>query len=318
MDKNIDFQLIVNENDGYILYANNNFYEISLEKFQEIFVPKLPQFWWNDNDRIVLLNSYGGGTSYHCERKKRYYDYKAQVYAFKVYEFQEADRDEFAKLYLIFLQLISELKQIQLKETAASIREYVKAQGSLFKSNLESKRIELLEKSDWTQIIDVPLSEVEKERWKIYRQQLRDLGQDVNWIVNDVMNVNFPISPFDYKQIDPEEIEEYLSSPKHYMNPSILILKMQLLKVIDRISDIAELNARAKTGDILPEEREIYESIDVVNTTVEVSKIQRSIVANLNHNKLIDYVNERLQKIDPDLIWEICVMDKSPCSDCEF
>ena len=317
MNKSIDFQLIVNENGGYILYTSNNFYEISDEKFQEIFVPKIPEFWWNDNDRIVLLNSYEGGTSYHCERKKRYYDFKAQVYAFKVYEFQEADIEEFQKLYLIFLQLISELKQIQLKETSDSIREYVKQQGNLFKSNLESKRTELLKRSDWTQIADVPLSEVEKERWRLFRQKLRELGQDPNWIINDVMNVDFPISPIEYKIIDPEETEEYLSSPKHYVNPSILILKTKLLKVLERISDIEELNFRAKTGYLLPEEKEIYKSIDAVNTTVETSELQYTL-SNLNYQKLMDYVNERLKKIDPDLVWEVSVVDKSSCSDCQL
>lgn len=35
-----------------------------------------------------------------------------------------------------------------------------------------------LTKSDWTQVSDNALSEVEREAWRVYRQQLRDLPFD--------------------------------------------------------------------------------------------------------------------------------------------
>lgn len=39
------------------------------------------------------------------------------------------------------------------------------------------KRDQLLRDCDWTQIPDSPLSESEKESWKTYRQELRDVPQ---------------------------------------------------------------------------------------------------------------------------------------------
>ena len=39
------------------------------------------------------------------------------------------------------------------------------------------ERNELLFSSDWTQTLDAPLTEEEREKWAIYRQRLRDLPQ---------------------------------------------------------------------------------------------------------------------------------------------
>ena len=43
--------------------------------------------------------------------------------------------------------------------------------------------------SDWTQLVDSPLSEEKKNEWKIYRQKLRDITKPEN-ITNE-----FPIEP---------------------------------------------------------------------------------------------------------------------------
>ncbi|MBN2740057.1 MAG: phage tail assembly chaperone [Rhodobacteraceae bacterium] len=43
---------------------------------------------------------------------------------------------------------------------------------------LRAKRDAALAASDWTQIPDSPLTDVEKAAWAIYRQALRDLPED--------------------------------------------------------------------------------------------------------------------------------------------
>jgi len=45
----------------------------------------------------------------------------------------------------------------------------------LAQSDLRGLRDILLQESDWIMIPDVPFSESEKEEWRIYRQNLRDL-----------------------------------------------------------------------------------------------------------------------------------------------
>lgn len=52
--------------------------------------------------------------------------------------------------------------------------------------------------SDWTQLVDSPLTEEQKELWAIYRQQLRDLPdiiEDPEPLVNDPNHPSWPIPP---------------------------------------------------------------------------------------------------------------------------
>lgn len=55
-------------------------------------------------------------------------------------------------------------------------------------------RNRLLSSSDWTQAIDVPLSEAELQSWRTYRQQLRDLTTDLSG-VSSISEVNWPLPP---------------------------------------------------------------------------------------------------------------------------
>jgi hypothetical protein len=63
---------------------------------------------------------------------------------------------------------------------------------------LKGIRNELLIQSDWTQLPDVQLSEEQKESWRIYRQHLRDLPEDVEDpkpLVLDMNHPDWPVAP---------------------------------------------------------------------------------------------------------------------------
>lgn len=56
--------------------------------------------------------------------------------------------------------------------------------------NIRARRnIELIE-SDWTQVIDSPFTDIEKDLWKSYRQSLRDITLQTN-----PFNIIWPIKP---------------------------------------------------------------------------------------------------------------------------
>lgn len=57
----------------------------------------------------------------------------------------------------------------------------------------KSLRINLLSRSDWTQSADSPLSDEQKNAWRIYRQELRDLPEHADWPYLD--DADFPKSP---------------------------------------------------------------------------------------------------------------------------
>ena len=63
-------------------------------------------------------------------------------------------------------------------------------------AELRSLRDQKLEKCDWTQGNDSPLSEEQKNAWKVYREQLRDLPANITdpkTLVNDMNNPQWPI-----------------------------------------------------------------------------------------------------------------------------
>jgi hypothetical protein len=52
---------------------------------------------------------------------------------------------------------------------------------------------------DWTQIKDVPLTEEQKTAWETYRQELRDLPENITDpkpLVRDMNNSQWPVTPF--------------------------------------------------------------------------------------------------------------------------
>ena len=56
------------------------------------------------------------------------------------------------------------------------------------------KRNQLISASDWTQFVDAPLTETQKEAWRIYRQQLRDIPETFS-TVEDPSDVVWPTEP---------------------------------------------------------------------------------------------------------------------------
>lgn len=49
------------------------------------------------------------------------------------------------------------------------------------KAEVRKIRTQLLYESDWTQVADASLNDEQREEWRVYRQQLRDLMQGFQW-----------------------------------------------------------------------------------------------------------------------------------------
>ena len=58
---------------------------------------------------------------------------------------------------------------------------------------IRSKRNQIIAASDWTQLVDSPLNSEQKQRWRKYRQALRDVPQKVYDIAEHI--VVWPKSP---------------------------------------------------------------------------------------------------------------------------
>lgn len=65
--------------------------------------------------------------------------------------------------------------------------------ASQFKTYLRIKRDYLLKDSDWTQLVDSPLSDETKKEWASYRSKLRDLF--LNLSDDEILSLTLPSSP---------------------------------------------------------------------------------------------------------------------------
>lgn len=59
------------------------------------------------------------------------------------------------------------------------------------KESLRHERNRLLAESDWTQLNDSPLTESKREKWATYRQDLRDLTNNID----ENGEVEYPVAP---------------------------------------------------------------------------------------------------------------------------
>jgi len=59
-------------------------------------------------------------------------------------------------------------------------------------SQLRNQRNQLLKQSDWTQMLDSPLTVEQKNAWAVYRQALRDLLSNIPENVENWFDVVFP------------------------------------------------------------------------------------------------------------------------------
>jgi hypothetical protein len=66
----------------------------------------------------------------------------------------------------------------------------VKAQVDVLRTHREKKLLD----SDWTQQPDAPISPEKKEEWRIYRQKLRDLTENIK-TVKEAINFIWPTPP---------------------------------------------------------------------------------------------------------------------------
>lgn len=90
--------------------------------------------------------------------------------------------DTFSDYYANELEVVDGV--IQVKATVEADRAAALLQDQ--KEILRGERNELLKQSDWTQVLDSPLTDAKKTEWATYRQALRDLPSTTTDFANPV------------------------------------------------------------------------------------------------------------------------------------
>ena len=126
-------------------------------------------------------------------------------YGWYPYRFVEAQKDVYdvvdGSYFSIEEEEVVEYQTIRKKTDEDLQNEIINQWG-----NVRARRnIELME-SDWTQVLDSPFTEEEKELWKLYRQSLRDIT-----LQPDPFNIIWPTKPEPVEDVTEEPIPDIQS-----------------------------------------------------------------------------------------------------------
>ena len=99
-------------------------------------------------------------------------------------------------IYAQAIQIFSDEKERLVLEEQLKYQKQQESRDTLFE--LRMYRNGKLFESDWTQMVDSPISETKKQEWRIYRQQLRDLPNsniDSRELMDNIGGPLWPVKP---------------------------------------------------------------------------------------------------------------------------
>jgi len=235
----------------------------------ESFSKTLPQEWWHPKDRIVYFTYFSDG-SYFCEREKDYYDYTLKANCSRVYDYNDLSLEDAKNLLFYFTSYFETKRLEQLRVQHDYVRSEIEKNFNMFVVRYRTHRDQLLKISDWVMLPDVisQKSEEEANLWRQYRQFLRDMPQSDPWVNNNYVDILFPIAPDNFLKLYPGE--EYLSSPKHFVNIATLSAKQSVYNLVKSLRlPSLDVNLDGLLDD-LSNQTDMTEAIDVINSKLSL------------------------------------------------
>lgn len=223
-----------------ITYKNDSI-ELTDDEYNEI-VSEIPSFWNTDNDKLLRFIVFDDYT-YFCERQKNVFNYSIRETESKVYKFDYASETEANALYVYFVEKYTKIKFNRTENLYDAIINEIKDM-SLVKISLLDARDSLLNQTDYVMMPDYPISEEDRQKWAIYRQELRDLTDQEAWKNNDLMDIVMPVSPQPLDQISvlKNSIRDLSSIPDDLTVEMMSDITQQSIETI--IKNIAQISVK--------------------------------------------------------------------------
>lgn len=112
-----------------------------------------------------------------------------KTYGWYPYRFVEAEKDVYDIIDGSYFS-VEENEVVEYQTTRKKSEQDIQNEIQNQWGNVRARRnIDLME-SDWTQVLDSPFDEIQKQLWKIYRQSLRDIT-----LQSDPFNIIWPNKP---------------------------------------------------------------------------------------------------------------------------
>jgi hypothetical protein len=242
--------------------------EISDEFWTSEIIPILYPMWDSDRDKLETFVRYSDGVSAinktKYQRNQKTGEYKWVSYELRLDNFLDSELlDLYEKLDAKFTEYRG-LIDVDLEQQLAAT--FAKENIVTWTKILMVRKF-LLEESDWTQTNDAPVSEEDKEMWRVYRQKLRDIPQEQESIPPSA--VRFPVTPVKYKQAVEEgrTDAEYLSEfSGHFYNVTQSVLNKFSSKMVTYLTLALNAGAIGEVPNLKP-------AIKEQNTLDEILKV---------------------------------------------
>jgi hypothetical protein len=183
--------------EQYISY-NGSRLDLSSEEYSEL-IGLIPETWNTEKDRLLYFVLFEDKT-YLAQREKDVFNYSIREVEDKLYNYDSATPEELNSFVTLLTNYYTSTKIRRTENFYDKVIEKI-SDMSYMKYQILELRQSLLKDSDYIMMQDYPLSEEEKEEWKTYRQELRDITLQEAWINNDYINIKIPVSPRPKDQI---------------------------------------------------------------------------------------------------------------------
>ena len=274
---------------------------------------------------------YDGSSEYSVELEKTFYDFRTKSEVTRT-SVRQIDSEEGLNLFNFFKEKYSKFLLQNFDNLYNTIYEKVSGQ-SVVKSKLVYIRDGFLDESDKYMLPDFPISDEEREKWRVYRQELRDMTEQQAWKDGLLNQVDMPVAPLPMTQLGLIEnvidatsptFTKYLRDNFNFTQVEDIIKNLSKVSVkLNIIASLAELKIPSLFHvDLTPLEShelvtgmrvdvtqfsEIFGETDQETGEWEATKPWDDAVANLNAK--IEEINQLLNNYELDFTIDELIVD---------
>jgi|SaaInlV_120m_DNA_3_1039746.scaffolds.fasta_scaffold11266_2 hypothetical protein len=264
-----NFKIQLNTIEKWLWY-NHNVESLTDEYYQKA-KEAAGEYWWSDNDELVML-TVEKNNNYHCEKRKKTWSHRNGAYSKTYYTWTDPTPEEAGILHDKLIAIFEELRIERLKKESDKITGILTEEYRGMVASFRGLRGRMLIDSDWTQLADSPFSDADKTLWRTYRTKLRDMTEDPAWLSNDVFSVDFPVTPTVYLKKDPNREVEYLSVSEHFQNQAALRAKFAAARLYKYLN-MPGINMSEEEWENTPYEEiqaKLTKYLKKINTDLEI------------------------------------------------
>lgn len=178
--------------ERYLVYRGNKL-DITDSLYDEL-ISIIPEYWNTDKDRLIQFVWFENKT-FLCVRNKTIYNFSTKETEEKLYQFNSVTQEQLDNLIKILLEFFNKSKLKEIEDFYSEVYNSL-SDLSFVKERILAMRNEALIETDYMFNSDyVFKNEDEKNKWKEYRQEWRDITEKDFWINNDFVNLNLPVAP---------------------------------------------------------------------------------------------------------------------------